>query len=143
MRRTAAGLGLAVLLALAGCAGSGDGAPEDTSPPSVLVTTDDGELELTAWSFCWSGGRACGDRIEPEDPPSVGAPMHVDITFPEYGWLFQATFTEVTEEPCALTLTTTAELAGDGVHRLDPIASTCSIISGRVSLLHRPQYGHW
>lgn len=123
MRRTAVGLGLAVLLALAGCAGSGDDTPVDASPPSVVVTTDDGEIELAPWSFCWSwrGGGACGDGFEPDNPPPVGAPMHVDITFPEDGWLFDATFTEVTEEPCPLTLTTTAEPAGDGVHRLDPI----------------------
>ncbi len=91
----------------------------------MTVVGDDGEVALSPYSFCWhdDDAGACGDGVEPEDPPRVTAMGEIEIRFPEPDWSFEAGFSEVSAVDCPVERTTTAEPAGHGVWTLDPVES--------------------
>ena len=95
-RAVIATLAVAVALVAAGCGVVGGG------PPPVTVRGSGEAVDLASWTSCWSGltGGGCSDGMPPADPPDVGAAEQVEVSLPEPGWTFTATFRPV-GEPCA------------------------------------------
>lgn len=88
-----------LLAALATCilAACGQGSmlagPSTSAPPPVVLQLADGTTkDLQAWTYCY--GSVCADGSWPEKPFDIGSPDHVDFTFEEDDWTFEATFNE-------------------------------------------------
>ncbi len=61
-------------------------------PPIVLQLADGTTYDLRAWTYCY--GNVCADGSWPEKLFDIGSPDHVDFTFDEDDWTFEATFNE-------------------------------------------------
>lgn len=131
MRRSA--IGVAVLLAVAGCAGdevttvTGDEPPdaeqrrdigtEIERPPDVIVRGGGTEAALEPYTFCW--GSVCADGVPPDRPPDVGSPAELEVEFPEPNWTFTAEFKRA-GDACARVQTAELKAASPTTHRLVP-----------------------
>lgn len=95
-RAVIATLAVAATLVAAGCGVVSGG------PPPVTVRGAGEPVDLAPWTSCWSGlaGGGCADGAPPADPPDVGAAEQVEVSFPEPGWTFSATFRPA-GQPCA------------------------------------------
>jgi hypothetical protein len=121
----------ALALSLAGCAALSRPTPIPNRPdggqrpPSVVVRAGGQALELDAWTFCWTSQRQgqrqslCADGMPPNDPPDIGAPPRVEITFPLPAWTFHAEFTTADDE-CARTFPAEVVRIGDTTWTLEP-----------------------
>ena len=71
--------------------------PGDTDgPPPVTIAFDDQRRQLSAWSYCY--GDRCVNGAPPGNPPDVGSPEDVVVSFPDADWSFTAVFTPAGEE---------------------------------------------
>lgn len=92
-------------------------------PPAIHVRGGGRDLALGAWSSCWQSGSTggCADGRPPEDPPDIGSPPDVEVSFDTPGWRFQATAVP-SDQTCG-GRSQSSELAPTGptTHRLTPI----------------------
>ncbi|MGH3043402.1 MAG: hypothetical protein ACRDM2_01625 [Gaiellaceae bacterium] len=140
-RTSAATIGLAGALLLAGCGGgmpdeevvagpttpsppaattaTEPGAPaESDAPPPVTVHFFDQAVALRAWTYCY--GNLCADGSPPAAPPDVGSPEEVLVEFPLPDWSFTASF-QPAGKPCGRIQEASLEPAGDGQFLLRPV----------------------
>ena len=141
-RTSAATIGLACLLLLAGCGGGmpdeevGAG-PAPTSPPATTTPTKpagapteadapppvtvhffDQSVALRAWTYCYIN--LCADGSPPATPAAVGSPEEVLVEFPLPDWSFTASF-QPAGKPCGRIQEASLEPAGDGRLVLRPV----------------------
>ncbi len=123
-------------LGLAGCGSAGESSgtasPGNTAethterppdqgpdgPPPVTVRYSGSAVDLEPYTYCY--GTGCVDGIPADDPPHVGSPGEVVVTFPLEGWSFQAFFSSTGPERCPRSQTVTPERSGDGSFVLRP-----------------------
>jgi hypothetical protein len=79
-------------------------------------------MELDAWTFCWRSERhtMCADGIPPDDPPDIGAPPSVVISFPMPAWTFDAEFAAAANEACPRRISAPVTRIGDTTWILEP-----------------------
>ena len=139
-RTSAATIGLAGVLLLAGCGGGmADeevvAGPTTTSPPATTTATEpvaptesdapppvtvrffDQSVALRAWTYCY--GNLCADGSPPAAPADVGSPEEVLVEFPLPDWSFTASF-QPAGKPCGRIQEAPLEAAGDGRFVLRP-----------------------
>ena len=139
-RTSAATIGLAGVLLLAGCGGGmADeevvAGPTTTSPPATTTATEpvaptesdapppvtvhffDQSVALRAWTYCY--GNLCADGSPPAAPADVGSPEEVLVEFPLPDWSFTASF-QPAGKPCGRIQEVPLEAAGDGRFVLRP-----------------------
>ena len=68
----------------------------DRNRPPPVTVVGDMTVELSAWSYCY--GNRCIAGAPPPNPPDVGEPDEVEISFPLSGWRFDAIFTPADEK---------------------------------------------
>lgn len=91
--RVTARLLFAALVCLLAACGQASLIAGPSAPPPIVLELADGSTEhLEAWTYCYGNG--CADGAPPRRPVDIGSPSHVDFTFEEDGWTFEATFNE-------------------------------------------------
>ena len=92
------------------------------APPPIRVRGGGRELQLLAWSYCWSGAGSgvCADGHPPETPPDIGSPDEVEVSFAAPGFRFVAT-AERHGVRCGRSQTAALQATGPTTHRLAPI----------------------
>jgi hypothetical protein len=63
------------------------------APPNVRIEYGDVVLDLLPWTYCYAN--ACADGLPPTNPPDVGSPEQVVISFPLEDWRIRADFEPV------------------------------------------------
>lgn len=101
----------------------------EDDPPPVLLRTPEQDIELKAWTTCWSGpprsfGRSvgyCADGAPaaPEKLPAVAGARAFDFWFGMPGWEFTATYNQLGTD-CPHRWTVPAARVGKHQFRIDP-----------------------
>jgi hypothetical protein len=140
-KTSAATVGLACVLLLAGCGGAmaeeelvtgptTTSAPatttptqpavptESDAPPPVTVQFFDQSVALRAWTYCY--GNVCADGSPPAAPADVGSPEQVLVEFPLPDWSFTASF-QPAGKPCGRIQEASVDSSGDGRFVLRPV----------------------
>jgi hypothetical protein len=140
-RTSAAAIGLACVLLLAGCGGGmpdDEGVPapattpppvtttptepsvpaESDAPPPVTVHFFDQSVALRAWTYCY--GNLCADGSPPAAPADVGSPDEVMVEFPLPDWSFTASF-QPAGKRCGRIQEASLEPVSDGRFVLRPV----------------------
>ena len=89
-----------------------------SGPPRFHVLTDDGQLDLSPWTICFSFG--CADGAPSDTPPPIGSPDALVFGFDVPGWTFDSvTFREHgTRSGCGRSVTVAAETTGERTFRV-------------------------
>lgn len=125
MRRLFAALAGAALLAATSACGQGPGGAALAvdppgiagAPPAVTVRGDGQGVDLEPWTWCSTGG--CADGAPPAEPVDLGSADELAVTFPEPGWVFEASF-RPSDEPCGRRQSVPVERVGDQEHVVRP-----------------------
>lgn len=88
------------------------------SPPPVTIRFFDQSIALPAWTYCY--GNACVDGAPPAQPPNVGNPEQVVVSFPLPEWSFTASFTPARAE-CGRVQQAPLEATSGGEFVLRPV----------------------
>jgi len=104
------------VLAVAGCT-TAPGRLLDSAPPPVTVAGGGSEIALEPWTYCWRNG--CADGVPPQDPPDLGSPARVTVSFPRPGWSLRADL-QPAGEPCGRVQTVALAPGEDGGSSLAP-----------------------
>lgn len=91
-----------------------------SNPPRFHVLTDDGQVDVSPWTICYTNG--CADGGPSDDPPPIGSPEALVFGFDVPGWTFDSvSFREHgTRAGCGRTVTVAAETTGARTFRVAP-----------------------
>jgi hypothetical protein len=96
-------------------------APGTSAPPPLTLHRPEGDVDLEAWTYCFSnpdsGSAGCADGGPPEDQAATSAAGEVAFSFPLEGWAFTADFVLTGDDGyCRNALTTAVEQQDDGTY---------------------------